>query len=88
MVRATLNIDTGVEMAACAHTKFESTVLYPRGHLSAPTVSHGNSPLYGAFIRARRVLDSQKRRFAARADDSDVRGLGSRDGIRDCDDLD
>ena len=38
-----------------------------RGQLSALSVSHSKSVLYGAFAWACRVLNSQKRRFPARA---------------------
>ena len=37
------------------------------GRLSALRVFHNKSGLYGAFVKARRALNSQKRRFPARA---------------------
>ena len=37
------------------------------GRLSALSVSHSESGLYGAFVWARRALNGQKRRFPARA---------------------
>jgi hypothetical protein len=37
------------------------------GRLSTHSVSHSKSSLYGEFVWARRVLNSQKRRFSARA---------------------
>ena len=36
-----------------------------RGRLSALSVSHSKSVLYGGFVWARRALNSQKRRFLA-----------------------
>jgi hypothetical protein len=39
----------------------------PPGRLSALSVFHSKSCLYGAFVWARRALNSQKRRFSARA---------------------
>ena len=38
----------------------------PPGRLSALTVFHSKSVLYGAFVWARRALNSPKRRFLAR----------------------
>jgi hypothetical protein len=47
----------------------DHTVRARRGRLSALSVSLCKSVLYGAFVWAREVLNGQKRRFSARADD-------------------
>jgi hypothetical protein len=44
----------------------------PPGRLSALSISLCKSVLYGIFVWARRALNSQKRRFPARAVDSDA----------------
>ena len=49
-----------------------------RGRLSARSVFLYKSVLYGAFVLARRVLNGQKRRFPARADDRRRDGEGDR----------
>ena len=43
------------------------TVRAPSGRLSALSVSHSKSVLYGGFVWARRALNSPKRRFPTRA---------------------
>jgi hypothetical protein len=42
------------------------------GRLSALSVSPSTSVLYGAFAWAREVLNGQKRRFPARADNKNI----------------
>jgi hypothetical protein len=47
------------------------TVRALSGRLSGLSVSHSKSVLYGVWVWARRVLNSQKRRFPARAGGAD-----------------
>jgi hypothetical protein len=49
-------------------TQIQETVRAVAGRLSALSVSHSESVLYGALVWARRGLNSQKRRFLARAE--------------------
>ena len=51
------------------------TVRAAQGRLGVLSVFHRDSILYGAFLWARRLLDSPKRRFLARAENSFVEGL-------------
>jgi hypothetical protein len=53
---------------------FAPAVRTCQGRLSALSVFHGESVLYGAYLWARGVLNRQKRRFPARADARRRRG--------------
>jgi ABC-type multidrug transport system fused ATPase/permease subunit len=67
-----------VEAAAKLSNAFDfiSSVRARRGRLSALSGFLCKSVFYGAFVQARRALNSQKRRFPARADARRVRHRG------------
>jgi hypothetical protein len=56
------------------------TVRARPGRLSGLSVSHSKSVLYGVFVWARRVLNSPKRWFPARAGGTSAGGVGRRCG--------
>jgi hypothetical protein len=55
---------------SCRSSRTPSSVCDRRRCLSALRVSYSKLVVYGAFMWARRALNSPKRRFPARADDA------------------
>jgi hypothetical protein len=65
--RLGLQVDkTWLRVAWESHASGGTVGAFPR-RLSARSVLHGKSSIYGDFVRVRRALNDQKRRFPARA---------------------
>ena len=65
--------EAGVSGYMCSYSSI--TVRAAQGRLSGLIVSHNKSVFNGAFVWARRALNSRKRRFPARAGAAHDQGL-------------